>query len=178
MSRGQGQSGGNMKPAAKRAELARMGKRLRNLDAQLTALDLAISEFSDDRLDDPEWERAFTSGDPDDINRIVNPITGGYEHVVQNVVELAKAASRVTGKLQGRRPRAEDAIALLGQVSAISGPDKERLDELYVFRGRISHDSPDITADDMALYAERALAELPPMIKGIRQWLRNEGINF
>lgn len=169
---------GGMKHGATRAEIARMGKRLRNVDTQLTALDLAISEVSDDRLDGPEWERAFVSGDPHDINGVVNPIVGGYEHVVQNMIELAKAASRVTGKLEGRRPRAEDAIAFLGQAGAISPRDKERLDQLYVFRGRVSHESPDITADDVALHAERALVELPPMIKSIRRWLADQDIEF
>lgn len=167
-----------MRHGAKRTEIAGMGRRLRNLDAQLMALDLAISEISDERLDAPGWERAFTSGDPDDINRVVTPITGGYEHTVQNFVELAKAAGRVTGKLQGRRPRSEDAIAFLEKAGAISPKDKVRLDELYDFRGRISHDSPDVTADDMALHAERALVELPAMVKGIRQWLAGQGITF
>jgi uncharacterized protein YutE (UPF0331/DUF86 family) len=155
-----------------------MGRRLRNLDSQLTALAVAIEDFSADRLAAPEWEQAFVSGNPDDINGIVNPVMGGYEHIVQNVIELAKAAGRTTAQLAGRRPRAEDIIEMLRRVGAISAPDKVRLDDLYLFRGRLSHDSPDITAEEMAAYAERILAEIPPMVSGIRKWLATEGISF
>lgn len=166
-----------MKPGAQREQIARIGKRLRNIDAQLLALDIAIDDFGDERLSDLGWERAFASGNPDDINR-VSPVMSGYEHVVQNVVELGKAASRVTGRVQERRPRAEDAIAALHDAGAISKRGRERLDDLYLFRGRISHDSPDITADEVAAYAERALSEVPRMVAGIRRWLADEGISF
>lgn len=167
--------------SATRAALARMDeltqRRVRNIAGGLQALDLAMYEFGEDRLADPEWQRAFESGDPDDINKII-PVMSGYEHVIQNVIELAKAAGRVTGDLPGRRPRAEIAIEMLQTVSAVSKTDRARLDDLYVFRGRVSHESPDIGADEMARYAERALSEIPPMITGIRRWLAAEGLSF
>ena len=178
MSRGQGQTAGGSAPPINRPQMARIGKRLRNLSVQFDALDLAINDLGEDRVAGPEWERAYTSGDPDDVWRTVQPITGGYEHIVQNIIELAKAAGRATGHLQGKRPRAEDAIKFLEDVGALSPAQRDLLDEHYVFRGRLSHDSPDITADDMALHAERALVELPPMVKPIRDWLAEQGITF
>jgi hypothetical protein len=161
----------------RKVEISRIGRRLRNIDQQLEALDLAISEFSPNRLEDPTWVDAFTSGDPRDINRIMQ-VMGGYEHVVQNLVEVAKSAGRVTGRADRRRPPANEAIALMDSVGALPKRARERLDDHYVFRGRLSHTSPDVGPEEVADYAERALTEIPAMVGAIRRWLESEGVSF
>lgn len=166
-----------LKPGEKRAEIARIGDRLRNLDAQLLALEIAINNFGPRGLQEPEWQKAYASGDPDDLLR-VNAIMGTFEHIVQNVVAIAKAGGRITGRLDQRRPRSQEAIEMLEGVGALSGAGRERLNDLFLFRGRVSHGSPDVRADEMARYAERALTEVPPMITGMRAWLEREGINL
>ena len=162
---------------ARRDEISRIGKRLRNIAQFLDALELAIAAFGPDRLAGAEFADAFGSGDPDDINRVV-PVMSDYEHTIQDVVEAGRGALRITGRIEGRRPRAEDVIDRLAEVGAITKKAGARLHEHYVFRGRLSHNSPDVSADELALYTERALAEVPAMATGIRRWAEGEGVSF
>lgn len=166
-----------MKPAARKDEISRIGRRLRNADQFLEALELAISEFGDDRLSGDEWEDAFSSGDPDGINR-TGAVMNDYEHIVQDVVEAGKGALRVTDHVDRRRPRADEVIDQLAELGALSKRAAERLHDHCTFRGRVSHSSPDVSADELADYAERALQEVPGMLKGLRDWLASEGVTF
>jgi len=168
---------GPLKPGEERSETARIGDRLRNLDAQLLALEVAIENFGRDGLQGPAWLKAYSSGDPDDLLR-VNAIMGTFEHIVQNVVAIAKAGGRITGQLEQRRPRSQESIEMLERVGALSSAGRERLNDLFLFRSRVSHGSPDVKADEMARYAERVIAEVPPKITGVRAWLEHEGINL
>jgi len=65
---------------------------------------------------------------------------------------------------------------VLVTVGAIPNRDRARLLDLYRFRLRIRDHSPDIGAADMALHAERALRELPPVITGTRRWLASRDL--
>jgi hypothetical protein len=161
---------------ATKVELLRLAHRLRNMRAQRRALELAIARFGDD-FDPNAWEATFTSGNPDDVNRALQ-VTGGYEHLVNNLVELLKAGARSSGIVSGRRPRAEDCLDAIGEDGGLSKDQVDLLGRLYLVRGRLGHASLDVTAGEVREHVLLLLGSLPALIRNTVAWLKGHGMDL
>jgi hypothetical protein len=169
-------SGPALTPGQVKAESARLAKRLQSLNRHLAGLELAIAEFDGD-LDPGEWQRAFGSGDPEQLNRCVT-VTGGFSALINGYVEMLKAAARLVGLTEGRKARTETALELIVADNGLRETQSDLIQELYVLEGRMQHVSPDVNAAELRDAILQLRDSLPSLVKDTVHWLSGHGVTF
>lgn len=111
------------------------------------------------------------------MNRTLK-VVGGYEHLVNNLVELLRAGARLAGLVQGRRPRAEDCLDAIHANGGLTGPQVELLGRLYLVRGRLGHASPDVTAEEVRAHVLLLVEHLPRLTRSSVDWLKRHGFDL
>ncbi len=162
--------------SAQQVEIARLGARIRNMWSQRLALEKAMAGFGED-FDSDAWTVVFHSGDPDAVNRGIQ-ITGGFGNLINNLVELLRAGVLTAGLLPGKRPRIETVLRVVHDDKGLDAKQIAVLEEMYRFRGRLLHASPDVTADEVHEYVLLLAERFPAMLENSIKWLAKHGIEF
>ena len=165
-----------LSPGLAKAETARLGKRMKSLSRHLAGLEAAIDEFDGD-LDLKQWQAAFESDDPQELNRCVT-VTGGFSALVNGYVEMLKAATRLVGLTAGKKPRAETALGLIVTDGGLSQSQSDQIQELYLLEGRMQHVSTDVNAAELRDGVLQLRDSLPSLVKATVSWLAIRGITF
>jgi hypothetical protein len=159
------------------AELDRIGAKLERLSAQSKALRKAMSQFGQD-FDAMAWANAFSSPDPDDINRVFT-VTGGYLALVNNTVEAVRAGAKLTGlKPTAGMPGTPGIIDAIRADGGFTSRQAETFTELYRTRNGLQHSSPDIEADEVHRQVRLLLGHLPRFVKSYLAWLKKHHIEL
>ncbi len=160
-------------------EQARLARFFQTINKHRKALDLAIEENFDGRLDPAEWRGAYESDEPHDANRTM-VVTGDHSAMLNAYVEILKASagSRLTALLPYRRPHAEQVFQAVVADGGLSKAQGELLNETLRFEGRLEHASPDVDAEEVRNAVERLRRELPGLIDSTRVWLRDHGVEL
>lgn len=159
---------------ASRPELLRIARRLRNASGHYRALQVAVGQFGED-FDQAAWRQSFESDEADQINRVMQ-VTGDFEHLTNNLIEVLKAGARNADLVEGRRPRAEGAIDAIHRDGGLSARQVELLGRLYIMRGRLQHASPDVRAEEVRGYVLLLLDRFPKLFRDIIDWLAKHGL--
>lgn len=157
------------------AKLDRMAARLERLAAQRAALVQATKAFGSD-FDEEEWDAAFLSPDPHDINRVVT-VCGDYQAIVNNTVEAVKIGAGLAGVKP--TPGMRGAPGIIDAIRADGGFSERQATtfaELYRTRNRLQNASPDIVADEVHRQVRLLLRHLPRLMKSYAEWLKRHGI--
>jgi hypothetical protein len=164
---------------ALRVEKARLARFFETIGKHRKALDLAIDENFDGRLDPGEWRAAFESADPHDANRTM-VVTGDHAAVLNAYVEILKASigSRLVGLVPHRRPHADQAFEALAVDGGLDREQVALLNEIYILEGRLEHASSDVDAEEVRDAIERFRSALPNLIGSTHAWLRRHGVEF
>ena len=152
---------------------------MQTINKHRKALDLAIEENFDGRLDPSEWRRAFDSSEPHDANRTM-VVTGDHSAVLNAYVEVLKASagSRLTGLLPHRRPHADQVFEAIRADGGLTKKQVAILNALYVLEGRLEHASPDVDAEEVRSAVEGLRTALPGLIESASSWLARHGIEL
>lgn len=160
-------------------EQVRLARFFQTINKHRKALDMAIDENFEGRLDPAEWRRAFQSDEPGDANRTM-VVTGDHSAVLNAYVEILKAAagSRLIGLLPYRRPHADRVIQALVADKGLSKDQAALLNEIYILEGRLEHASPDVDAEEVRAAVERLRRALPGLIDSAHNWLSRHGMEL
>jgi hypothetical protein len=159
-----------------KAETARLGKRLRSINRHLAALDAAIGGFAGD-LDADEWQVAFESDDPEELNRCVT-VTGGFSALINGYVEMLKAAARLVGLTERKKARVETALELIVADQGLTQDQSETIQEIYLLEGSMQHASSDVGAAELRDGILELRDSLPLLVSDTVDWLAGHGILF
>lgn len=161
------------------AEQARVGRFCQTIHKHRKALDLAIEQDFDGKLDPVEWRCAFESIEPRDANRTM-VVTGDHSAMLNAYVEILRtsAGSRLLGLLPYRRPHAEQVFKAVADDGGLTADQAALLGELYVLEGRLEHASPDVDAEEVRIAVQRLREALPGLIDSTRAWLERHGVEL
>jgi hypothetical protein len=159
-----------------KAETARLGKRMKSLSRHLAGLEAAIDEFDGD-LDLGQWQAAFESDDPQELNRCVT-VTGGFSALINGYVEMLKAAARLVGLTDGKKARTRTALELIVNDNGLSQPQSDLIQEIYLLEGRMQHVSTDVNAAELRDGVLQLRDSLPSLVRKTVGWLAGHGITF
>ncbi|MGH2845540.1 MAG: hypothetical protein ACRDL0_05890 [Thermoleophilaceae bacterium] len=154
-------------------------RRLIRISAQRRALQLAVTRYADDegRFDLGRWTEAFESAEPETINHVVE-VTGGYQMVVNHLVEALRTGAGLAGLEVGRPPSGPGLIAAVRDDGGLTRAQAEALTELYRNRNRLQHASPDIQADEVHEQVELLLRTLPRLVGSFVAWLSRHDVEL
>jgi len=164
------------------ADESRIRQRLIRMTAQRRALQLALARFADEegRFELVLWTEAFESSEPATINHVVE-VTGGYQMLVNHLVEALRTGAKLTGLEVGRRGKAASGPELITAVrddGGFTSNQAEVLTELYRARNRLQHASPDIEADEVHQQVTLLLKTLPRLVRSFVTWMALHGVDL
>ncbi len=162
-------------PSHRRAEEARLIRRIESLEVHRRGLDRAVESFGESDLNPQRWRDAFESAQPADVVAR-NGVTGCYSAVINGYVELLRTGAYLSGLTPHKKDHTRNVIE---QVLDDGGLDKRQancLHELFVFEGRVEHASPDIRADEVREAVELLREHAPALIENAVRWLERHGI--
>jgi len=160
-------------------EQARVARLFEAIAKHRRALELAIAENFEGKLDAVEWRNAFESAEPHDANRTM-VVTGDHSAALNAYVEIlrASAGSRLIGLLPHRRPYADQVFSAVFEDGGLTDEQAELLSRLYVLEGRLEHASPDVDADEVREAVEALRSQLPGLVEGVVTWLARHGVEL
>jgi hypothetical protein len=161
---------------------SRIRQRLTRLSAQRKALQLAVARYADEegRFELARWTEAFDSPKPEIINQVVE-VTGGYQMLVNHLVEMLRTGSKLAGLdvLRGEHaPSGPDLIAAVRDDGCFTQKQAEVLTELYRTRNRLQHASPDIQADEVHEQVTVLLRSVPRLLTGFVTWMSRHDVEL
>ena len=136
-----------------------------------------MGQFGED-FDAEAWTKAYTSPDPDDINRVFT-VTGGYLALVNNTAEAIRAGGELTGlKPTSGMPGLPGIVDAIRADGGFTSRQAETFVELYRTRNRLQHSSPDMEADEVHKQVRLLLRHLPRLVKSYLAWLERHGVEL
>ncbi|MEJ7797860.1 MAG: hypothetical protein WKF42_05110 [Solirubrobacteraceae bacterium] len=163
------------------ADVARIRRRLARMSPQTKALRLALARYRDDggEFDLGRWEAAFTATDPQVINEVLG-VTGGYEGLVNHLMEMLHAGASLAGLpvARQRRPQAPMLIAAARTDGCFSEHQADVLTKLNRTRNRLQHNSPGVPADEVHQRLELLLKTLPGLLRSYVTWIEGHGLQL
>ncbi|MDQ3677326.1 MAG: hypothetical protein M3401_11075 [Actinomycetota bacterium] len=165
-----------MAGTARLAEVDRTARRLISINAQRKALELALEPFDPD-FDSNAWAETFESLNPGDLNKI-NTVVAAYDSVVMNLTEVIKTGTRLAGLWSKGQPRVESALQVVVTDGGLTRKQADLIERLFVMRGRVSHASPDVRADELREHVIELQTSIMALSTSVLGWLRRHDINF
>ena len=164
------------------ADVARIRQRLSRMSPQTKALRLALARYADDHgtFDLSLWEEAFTSDDPRAINHVLE-VTGGYEGLVNHLMEMLHTGAALVGTpaaQRGRRTPAPDLIAAVTADGCFRANQADALMRLNRTRNRLQHNSPGVAADEVHQRLELLLKVMPRLLSSYVAWMQRRGVQL
>jgi len=148
----------------------------RLLDAQrhLRALEQSAALFGGD-FELPEFERAWQSSVPDELNR-ANAVQAGYENVVNACIKSAQELCELEGWAPtNREPTSTEALKQLRQHGVIAPKTHSAMKEAYDRRSAVQHDYVGVAARALHGAVELALVHAPLLLQDVAAELRERG---
>ncbi len=164
-----------MTAAARRVEIARASDRIRNIQGQREALKEAVGQFGTD-FDAEVWENTMNSQDSHDMFQI-NAVRGGYDSLVMNLTELIKTATQLTGAYSGK-PRVETALDVAVTEKALTRKQADLIERQFKMRSRITHASPDVTAEEFREHIIELQNNIARLSKRIVEWYKRHDVDL
>jgi hypothetical protein len=169
--------------ASRRArDESRIRQRLTRMSAQRKALQLAVARYADEEgnFDLNRWTEAFESSKPETINQVVEVI-GGYQMLVNHLVEMLRTGTKLAGLEVARReyaPSGPELIAAVREDGSFTQNQAEVLTELYRTRNRLQHASPDIQADEVHEQVALLLRTVPRLLTSFVTWMSRHDVEL
>ena len=157
---------------ARAADLSRkIGDRLRDTKRHYNALVAAMAWFGDD-FDAEEFQAAFNSEDPDELNR-VKSVERGVDQLYNYAAELA-AFGLELAELRGRHDEtnARRDLEQLARLGVISMARARRLQRLRELRRLLVHDYATAMAEQVHEAAKILRSELPYFFRAYAAWVK------
>ncbi len=165
-----------MSGTARLAEIDRAARRLISMNAQRKALELALRPF-DPGFDFGAWTETFESFDPDDLNKI-NTVVAAYDSMVMNLTEVIKTGTHLTGLWPKGKPRVESALQTVVTDGGLTQKQADLIERLFVMRGRVSHASPDVRADEFRAHIIELQTSITALSTSVLSWLKRYDVDF
>jgi hypothetical protein len=152
------------------------------MTAQRRALQLAVARFADEEgnFELGRWTEAFESSEPATINHVIE-VTGGYQILVNHLVEALRTGAELAGLEVGDRKRAlsgPDLITAVRDDGGFTSHQAVALTELYRARNRLQHASPDIEADEVHEQVTLVLKTLPRLVRSFVTWMSRHEVDL
>jgi len=180
MARGQGsdraagahlRSGGSRRPHPPvDPHMSTIVTRLERIPPQAEALKRALAQFAD--RDD--FERAFISDDPDDVNRVVQ-VKGGFENLVNHLTNIIKRSHALVGLAEPNKRYMQHYVRIVRDDGGLTAGQADALIELHFLRSRLQHASPDVQADEVWEKVRVLQRVLPRARAKLLAWLDRKG---
>jgi len=161
---------------ARLAEIDRAARRLISMNAQRKALELALGPFDPD-FDLGAWTKTFESFEPDDLNEI-NTVVAAYDSVVMNLTEVIKTGTQLAGPWPKGKPRVESALRTAVADGGLTQKQADLIERLFVMRGRVSHASPDVRADEFREHIIELRTSIAALSTSVLGWLKRHGVDL
>ena len=156
-----------------RAALLEANIKRRLVDAQrhLRALEQSAAFFGGDfKL--AEFERAWQSGVPEELNR-ANAVQAGYENVINACMKSAQELCELEGWTESNRePTSTDALKQLQKQGVIGSKTRGALKEAYELRSDVQHDYVGVAARSLHGAVELVLAHAPLLLQDVAAQIR------
>ena len=145
--------------------------RIKDVRRHLDALEAAMATFGDD-FDLAEFQRAFDSTDPTQLNR-VKAVERGVDQLYNYTAELAAFGT----ELAGRRDRRDETNArrdldALVALKVVSRERMRRLQRLRELRRLLVHEYATATASQVHEAAQIITADLPDFYRAYGKWIQ------
>lgn len=140
------------------------------------------SRFRDDAssFDAELWSGAFTSDRPQTINEVLE-VTGGYEGLVNHLMEMLQAGASLVGLAvtrQRHKPSGPELIAAATNEGCFTENQAKALNNLNRTRNRLRHSSPGVLADEVHERTELLLKAMPRLLSSYVRWMEARGIRL
>lgn len=164
------------RPDRRQALLDSIELRVERLPAQEEALRQALEPYGE-RFSVARWSADFESGDPDAINR-VHPVTGGFESIVNNLVEAAGAACKLVGipPVTGKRSGLQGSVEALRREGCFTATQASFLEQAYTTTSLLRHISPTVDGETLRHEIRQLLAHHRDIVRAFVTWLEKRGI--
>lgn len=165
------------RPDRRAALLSSIDLRMDRLPAQTEALTRALEPY-DGRLAGSRWAADFDSADVDAINR-VHPVTGGFESIVNNLVEAASAGCKLVGvaPASSKRSGLQNYVEALHREGCFSRRQADLLDQAYTMTSLLRHVSPSVDAEELWNEIQLLLRHEKAIVRAFVTWLEGEGVS-
>jgi uncharacterized protein YutE (UPF0331/DUF86 family) len=163
--------------AVSEGDRERIERHLERMPLERDALLLAMRQFGVD-FDRDAWRTAYEAFSAEEHNRVVQ-VTSNLRALVDNAVELARAAATLTGlRPAGRRPSTNADIEALRTDGALSGEQTYELVQLKELCDRMRHEYVYVDAEDVYRAVRSVLKLLPGFTASYVQWLAEYGVDL
>lgn len=150
--------------------LATIETSLERLPPQTEALKRARAAFADAA----DWEQAFTSSDPDEVNRVVQ-VKGNYENIVNHLMKIIKSSHALVGLGEPKERSARSYIRSVRDAGGLTDGQADAVIRLQSLRSRLQHASPDVEPDEVWEEVEALQRLLPRARRKLLVWLESNG---
>jgi hypothetical protein len=151
---------------------------MERLPAQEAALRKALEVYGDG-FGRAAWNADFDSGDVDAINR-VHPITGGFESIINNLVEATSAAAKLVGvpPASGQRSGMQNSLEALRKERCFNASQADFLNQAYTMTSLLRHASPTADADTLREQVQLLLQHNLGVVKALITWLQEHDVDI
>ncbi|MGH3073438.1 MAG: hypothetical protein ACRDQC_00845 [Gaiellales bacterium] len=117
------------------------------------------------------FEQAWASGDPGELNR-VNAVQGGFENVVNQLLEAAVELCRLEGWFDGRGESVLLALRCLKEHGVIAEATRKNLAGAKELRDGTQHAYPGVAATDFHAAVTLLVASDGEFLRDVARWVR------
>jgi hypothetical protein len=129
-----------------------------------------MSAFPPD-FDRAAFEHAWASGDPAELNR-VNAVQGGFENVVNQLLEAAVELCRLEGWFDGRDDSVLLALRCLKEHGVIVEATRKNVAGAKELRDGTQHAYPGVAATDFHAAVTLLVASDGEFLQDVARWMR------
>ena len=129
-----------------------------------------MSAFSPD-FDLAAFEQAWASGDPAELNR-VNAVQGGFENVVNQLLEAAVELCRLEGWLEERDDSVLLALRRLKERGVIAEATRKKVAGAKELRDSTQHAYPGVAATDFHAAVTLLVSGDGEFLQDVARWMQ------
>jgi len=153
---------------------ANIKRRLLDAQRHLRALEQSAAFFGGD-FELAEFERAWQSGVPEELNR-ANAVQAGYENVVDACTRSAQELCELEGwTTANQKSTSTEALKQLQQHNVIGSKTHGAIREAYERRSDVQHDYVGVAARALHGAAELVLVHASLLVQDVAAQLRQRG---
>lgn len=170
--------GPERRPDRRRALMHSIDIRFERIPAQEGALRKVLEVYGED-FSRAAWNADFDSNDADAINR-VHAVAGGFESIVNNLVEASSAAAKLIGipPVTGQRSAMQNSLEALRQQGCFNAGQATFLNQAYTMTSLLRHASPRVDGDDLREQVQLLLRHNIDVVKALSAWLEKHDVDI
>jgi uncharacterized protein YutE (UPF0331/DUF86 family) len=153
--------------------------RLRRVAIDHRALKVAIDQHFGPDLEPTAWSAAIDSDDPADVN-LVAPVVGGFERIVNGLVEAARSGLAASGiRRPGRTPETvRSDLEAVRDDGGLTSALCDLLVGLSRTRNQLQHAYIDVRADDARSAVRGLIRNLPALTRALNDWFKRYDVGL